>query len=465
MFTINQFLLISILISLNALFVATEMALARVRRIHIEQLADEGNKSARLVLNHLDNPERFISACQLGITLATLVLGAVGEATLASSLTGLIMDIFNINPQIHIAISSSVTASCYVVAFITTAFLQTIFGELVPKTYAYERAEKVILVMIHPIEWWCYITNPFISLLNQSSNLILKLLRVEKLPKPKLGHTEEELRRIVTASHEDGVLEPDEEEMLHSVFDFADTVASEVMTPRTDMTCIEVNTTINEFVEIALEHGHSRIPVYEKNIDNILGVIHIRDGLRALLDNKQQETVSKLVRKVLIVPENKYLGDLLSEFKKSKCHMAIVVDEYGGTGGLVTFEDLLEELVGDIADESDVVEEWIVENPDGSLILDAKIDLEEVNEKLKLDINDEEFNTLAGHVFGKLGKEPQLGDEIESDRYVLKVFEADRHRIVKLKLIWKDDNNNGDESKVHTENKNNLSEMKEIESK
>ncbi len=438
------------------------MAMARVRRIQIEQMADEGNKAAKIVLSHLDNPERFISACQLGITMATLVLGAVGEGFIANGLTNLIIDVFNIDPSIHFAISSSVKAGCFIAAFILTAFVQTIFGELVPKTYAYERAEKVILLMIQPIEWWCYISNPFINLLNSSNNLILKLLRVEKLPKPKLGHTEEEIRRIVTASHEEGVLEPSEEEMLHSVFDFADTVASEVMTPRTDMTCIEVNTPISDFVELALEHGHSRIPVYEKNIDNVLGIVHIRDGLRALIENKQHESVGKLVRKVLIVPENKYLGDLLGEFKKSKSHMAIVVDEYGGTSGLVTFEDLLEELVGDIVDESDVVEEWIIENPDGSLILDAKIDLEEVNEKLNLNIVDEEFNTLAGHVFGKLGKEPQLGDEIETDRYILKVFEADRHRIVKLKLIWKEEiviNEN------ENDKKNSSNEMKEIESR
>ena len=282
---------------------------------------------------------------------------------------------------------------------------------------------------------WCWLTAPFIELLNGTTALILRLLKVEPPPRGHFAHSEEELKMLVSASHEEGVLEPEEEEMLHSVFDFSDTVASEIMTPRTDMICVSADTTVRQFVEEALEHGHSRIPIYETDLDSIFGLVHIRDGLRAIIEHKEKAAVRELAKEVLIVPENKSLGDLLTEFKKMKTHMAIVVDEYGGTRGMVTFEDLLEELVGDIADEHEIVEEYIIQDADGSIILDAKIPLDEANEKLDLQIKDEEFNTLGGHVFGLLGREPKPGDEIATADYTLRIEESDRHRIIKLRLI------------------------------
>lgn len=226
--------------------------------------------------------------------------------------------------------------------------------------------------------------------------------------------------------------------MLHSVFDFAHTVAHEVMTPRTDMICVSADSTIREFVELALKHGHSRVPLFEEDIDTIFGAVHIRDGLRALVEHKENAPVREFARSILIVPENKDVGDLLTEFKKTKTHMAIVVDEYGGTRGLVTIEDLIEELVGDIADEHEIVEEYIAEEPDGTYLIDARLSLDELSDGLDLEIEDEEFNTVGGHVFGSLGREPKIGDEVEGDNYILRVEEADRHRILKLRLIRKE---------------------------
>lgn len=411
------------------------MGLARVRRTRIDQLAQEKNdKRARMVQMHLEDPDRFISACQLGITLATLALGAVGEASFAERLAQQVVlwgaSAAWSNEYLHFA-----RMFCYGFSFVLTAFFQTVLGELIPKTWTFQRAEIVILAVIYPMEWWCWITSPFIKLLNGATELILRLMKVEEPPRRHFVHSEEELKMLVSASHEEGVLEPEEEEMLHSVFDFSDTVASEVMTPRTDMICISADSTIRQFVDIALEHGHSRIPVFEQDLDSIFGLVHIRDGLRAMVERKDNAPVRELARKVLIVPENKQLGDLLTEFKKTKTHMAIVVDEYGGTRGMCTFEDLLEELVGDIADEHETVEEYIKEEPDGSVLLDAKIPLYEANEKLELNINDEEFNTLGGHVFGLLGREPSPGDEVKTDDYTLRIEESDRHRIIKLRLI------------------------------
>jgi putative hemolysin len=410
------------------------MSLARVRRTRIDQLADEGNKAARSAQKALDDPERFISACQLGITLATLALGAVGEATFADDLAKMVAAL-GIAQHWPAEVLSASRLFCFAVAFGLTAFVQTVLGELIPKTWTFDRAESVILALTPPMDMWCHLTSPILKLLNYSTNLILRLLRVEEPSRHHYVHSEEELKMLVSASHNEGVLEPEEEEMLHSVFDFSDTVASEVMTPRADMICVSASSTVQQFVEIALEKGHSRIPVFEEDLDNIIGLVHIRDTLRAIVDHKEHTNLRELARKVLIVPENKNLGDLLSEFKKSKMIMAIVVDEYGSTRGLVTFEDLLEELVGDIADEHEIVEEFISEQLDGSIILDAKISLDEANDKLDLGIVDEEFNTLGGHVFGQLGREPLAGDLIETEKYRLIVVESERHRISKLRLI------------------------------
>lgn len=409
------------------------MAYARIRRTRIDQLVEEGSQAAALAQKALNNPDKFISACQLGITLATLALGAVGEVTFADNLTKVITDngLFGAN---HAAVAGVVRAGSYVVAFSFTALLQTVFGEILPKTLTFHRAEQVLFLIIWPIEFWQWLTSPIIKLLNVITAFSLKVLNIKDPPRYHFAHSEEELKMLVQASREEGVLEEEEQEMLHSVFDFADTVASEVMTPRTDMICVPAGTSVKDFIDLSLTEGRTRIPAYDVDIDNIFGFIHVRDALRALTDNKGHMPVKTLVRKSLIVPENKNLGVLLKEFKKTKTHMAIVVDEYGGTRGMVTIQDLVEELVGDIADEHEDTEETIVHQPDGTYLLDAKLSLYEANEKLGLEIEDSEFNTLAGHVFGLLGRQPEVGDEVCEKGYALRIEALDRTRIVKLKL-------------------------------
>ena len=420
------------------------MGLARVRRTRIDQLAEEKNRAAKLMQISLDDPDRYISACQLGITLATLGLGFVGESTFANDLAQALQ-----NMAVSAHWPSNLIDICraliFIAVFVLVAFLQTVLGELLPKMITFQRAEAVVIQLAPLMDVWCNLTSPFIYILNSSTDFLLHMLKIEEPPRRHFVHTEEELKMLVSASHEEGVLEPAEEEMLHSVFDFSDTVANEVMTPRTDMVCVNANASVKEFVTLALEHGHSRLPVYEEDLDNIFGLVHIRDGLRAMLEHKETSAVRELARKVLIVPENKNLGDLLAEFKKTKTHMAIVVDEYGGTRGMVTLEDLLEELVGDIADEHEIVEEYVQLHDDGSYTIDAKMPLYDANEKLGLHIKDDEFNTLGGHVFGELGREPQPGDEVKGENYTLRVEESDRHRIIKIRLIM--DGHNSDEKK------------------
>lgn len=410
------------------------MALARVRRTRIDQLVEEGHRSAKLVQAALEDPNRFISACQLGVTFATLGLGAAGESAFAANLGNLVLKVGNSFGWTLPAVSTA-RALCYILAFSIVAFVQTVIGELIPKRLTFQRAESVILVIIYPMEAWCRLTAPFIKLLIGATSLLLQIFRVKEPHSKSFVHSEEELKMLVSASHEEGVLEPEEEEMLHSVFDFSDTVTGEIMTPRTDMITVRADSTVREFIDLSLKYGFSRIPVYEENIDNIFGLIHIRDCVKAMIDHKENMHVRELARKVLVVPENKILGDLLPEFQRSKTHMAIVVDEYGATRGMVTLEDVVEELVGEIADEYDVVQEMIELQSDGSLIVDGKLTLDEANEKLGLEIHDDEFNTLGGHVFGVLGREPRPGDQVIENGYTLRIEELDRHRIIKLRLI------------------------------
>jgi CBS domain containing-hemolysin-like protein len=432
--TIYSIALIPVLILINAFFVAVEMAVARVRHTRIDQLASEENKTAILVKRALKDPRRYISACQLGITIATLGLGATGEAVFADNLADWVGGIFK-ESALGLPAISSARALCYIFAFTVTAFVQTIFGELVPKICTFQYAETVIMATIYPMEAWCFITSPFIKLLGSFTDVILRAFKFDVEQPHNFVHSEEELRMLVTASQEEGVLESEEEEMIHSVFEFADTTAGEIMTPRSDMVTLKADTSVKELVEAALKNGFSRIPIYEDSKDNIFGFVHLRDGAQAMLDHKDAVPIREFARNVLIVPENKNLADLLPEFQKSKTHVAIVVNEHGTTVGIVTLEDLVEELVGDIADEYDVVREMIKMEPDGSFLVDAKLGLEEVNEKLGLKIENEEFNTLGGHVFGLLGREPKPGDEITEDGYILRIVESDRHRIIKLRLI------------------------------
>jgi CBS domain containing-hemolysin-like protein len=426
-------MLLFMLVGMNAFFVAAEMALVRMRRTRVDQLVEEGDRLAKLIQKEFDNPNRYISACQLGITFTTLALGAIGERTFAIDLSRSLDTIgFLHGYQLQAA-----KAMVYVAAFTLTAFIQTVFGELLPKQFTLMRAEPVMMVLIWPMRGWCALTWPFLNLLEGFSALIMKILHIPEPTRQHFVHSGEELKMLVSASQEEGVLEEEEEEMIHSVFDFADTVAKEVMTPRTDMICLSSDHTIKDFIDLALESAHSRIPVYEEDIDSIYGAVHIKDVLRVVTEKREDEPLRNLVKKILVVPENKPAGDLLTDFKKNKTHMAIVVDEYGGTLGMITMEDLLEELVGDIPDEYDEDEEAVVPLEDGSIVFAGKMTLDDAADKLGLKIDDEEFTTVGGHVFGKLGHKPQPGDQVETDEYVLMVESADRHRIIKLKLIRK----------------------------
>ncbi len=272
------------------------MGLARVRRTRIDELVALDNNAAKLVQSALKEPQRYISACQLGITLATLALGALGEAVYASDLADWVASIAH-GFSFSLPVVSSARALCYIFAFAATAFIQTIFGELVPKTWTFNRAETVILATIYPLQAWCWLTFPFIKLLEGITAIVLRALRIDEKPLGSAVHSEQELKMLVSASQEEGVLESEEEEMIHSVFEFSDTTAGEIMTPRADMVCAKASGTAKEIIEIALKHGFSRIPIFEDSRDNIFGLVHIRDCMRAVLDDKESLIVRELLAK------------------------------------------------------------------------------------------------------------------------------------------------------------------------
>jgi CBS domain containing-hemolysin-like protein len=425
-------ILIPILVALNGCFVAVEMAFARTRRARIDQLAAQGNRAALLAQRSLESPDKFISASQLGITLATLALGGVAEHDFGQSLASALWHTgLSATPAV---VSSAAKAACYVVAFSCTALLQIVFGELLPKMLTYQRAERVLLFFIAPMEYWQVVTTPILSLLNALTRSVINVLHIEEPPQRDLVNSEEELKLLVSASHEQGVLDESEKNMLHSVFDFSDAEVHEIMTPRTDIVGLPADSTTRQFIEMAINHGRTRIPVYDGSIDNITGFVHIKDALRAVHQNNPNTPVRELARRVLVVPENKNLATLLKEFNKSKTHMAIVLDEYGATCGLVTIQDLLEELVGDIADEHEIEgEEEFFRHVDGSYTIDGKLSLDSIRERTQLNISDPEFNTLAGHVFGLLGRHPQVGDEVmDSDNNKFRIEAIDGQRITRV---------------------------------
>jgi CBS domain containing-hemolysin-like protein len=247
--------------------------------------------------------------------------------------------------------------------------------------------------------------------------------------------SEEELKMLVEAGEEEGVLEEEEKEMIHSIFEFTDTVVRKVMVPRTDIKAVEVSEPVSELLNVIMTEGHSRVPVYEETIDNIRGIVHAKDLLRAVHENGQQVTIRELMRPPYVIPENKKVDELLAEFKKNKIQMAIVVDEYGGTAGLVTIEDLLEEIVGDIMDEYDVEEPMIEILDQKTAIVDARMPVDEVNEQMELSLPEEEFDTVGGLVFGLLGKQPEQGEKIEYQNVDFGVEKTDGRRIQKVKVI------------------------------
>lgn len=427
----GSIILILALMFLNGFFAMAEMALVSVRRTRIKQLVEEGVARALTVQKLLEDPTRFLATVQIGVTLIGFFASAAGAVTLARPLAG------QLSRTGIPLIADNAMGIAVVLVTLVIAYISLVIGEISPKSLALQYAERIALVTSGPIMFLSYVVSPIVRLMTWTSNILVRPFGGTASFSPPIL-TEEELKMLVEAGEEEGVLEEEEKEMIHSIFEFTDTVVRKVMVPRIDMDAIEVNSTVDELMEVITNAGHSRIPIYEETIDNIVGIVHAKDLLRALHENGHKVTVKELMHPPYVIPENKMVDELLSEFKKSKIQMAIVVDEYGGTAGLVTIEDLLEEIVGDIMDEYDVEEPKIEILDENTCVVDARVPIDEVNEQMDLALPEEEFDTIGGFVFGLLGREAHEGEVITYDNADLVVEKTDGRRIQKVKVIKKE---------------------------
>ncbi|HSS81111.1 MAG TPA: hemolysin family protein [Gaiellaceae bacterium] len=406
------------LILLNGYFVAAEYALVTARRTRIQELAQKGNRRARAVLRIVADPPRFIAAMQLGVTGASLAIGALGEQVLA---------------RVFDPLFASVIA--FALAFLIITFLHVVVGELVPKGIALGYSERVALAVSTPVRAFFVVFKPLIWVLQRSSDVVLRSLGLTPPGGEMEVYSEAELKMLLSRSTEEGQLERQEQEMLYKVFDFADKEVSAVMVPRPEVVALSIEMPPEEALAAVIDSPYTRYPVYRDSLDEIVGVLHVRDLFSALVDRGIAGVqIEQLLRPAHIVPETKDLAALLTEFRRTNQHLAVVVDEYGELEGIVTLEDLLEEIVGEIEDEFDLPDESIERLEDGRVRVHGTFPIDDFNEQFGVSLPIEDYHTLGGLVFGMLGRAPEPGDEVEHDRIRFTVLTIEGSRIERLEV-------------------------------
>ncbi|HLG70873.1 MAG TPA: hemolysin family protein [Chloroflexota bacterium] len=393
---------------------AAETALTSLGKLRIRHLADEGNRSAQQLRDMLANPGDFLSTILVVNNVAVIV-----ASTLTTLLTVKLWQSFG-----------SAEA-------ITTAALSIfimVFCEITPKTLAIRNAEAWALKLAGPVRATSWLLGWLVRVLSAIPPLLVRLFGGRPGPKSPFA-TEEEIRFLVTTAEEEGVIEESEEQMIHSIFEFGDTTAREIMVPRVDMKAVDVETPMRDVIDLALQVGHSRIPVYEDNIDNIVGTVFDRDLFKYFRERETDVPLKEALRPAYFVPESKKVDELLKELQTKRVQMAIVVDEYGGTAGLVTIEDILEEIVGEIQDEFDAEEDPIEQVSENEAVFNALVNMDDVNEWLDMELEAEDVDTLGGYVYSHLGKMPISGDEFEVDNVSFSVVSTVGRRIKKVRVI------------------------------
>jgi len=414
--------LVSIVICVlwNGFFVAAEYAFVSVRRTRLDELVAGGSRRARMVRDIVSDPSHFISGMQVGITLSSLALGALGEPAVAR----LLHAVFG-----HISIPSS--ALVVILAFIIIVIPHVVIGEIVPKSYTLPRAERVALAVGPPIRAFFVGFGWFISFLDWLSQRLMHALGVKTTNELEGAHSEVELRMLLRQGERSGVLEADEQAMIDKVFDFSDTSVEHVMVPRPDIVALPVSLTPTAAMEQVLQHPYTRYPVYEEEFDNVLGVLHVRRLFVALQNGAgASPDLRSLLYPAHLVPETKRLVHLLTEIRRQKGHMAIVVDEYGSVAGLVTLEDLLEEIVGEIDDEFDPEDAPILRLGPDRYRVEGSLPVEEFNERFERKLSDDDYHTIGGIIFGELGRAPVVGDSVEIGHVKFDVAAVEGSRIL-----------------------------------
>jgi CBS domain containing-hemolysin-like protein len=414
---------------LNAFFVGAEFALVRSRRTRLEAMTRSGDRLARFALRASSNISRVLSASQLGVTLASLGLGWVAEATLGNAFSTLFSRLpLAIDVPLRLTLGAGL-------ALVVVTYLHVVFGELTPKAAALNHPEIVARWLAPPLLFFAWLTTPFTWVLNKSSGVVLRALHQKPAGTDESVHSPEELRLLVEQSEEKGQLQSHDAEMIQGIFEFGEKNAREVMTPRTDLVALPIDATLDETLAVVEESGLSRYPIYEDTIDDIIGVVLAKDLLRVVATRGTSDfALRNVLRPVHVIPGSRKVEDVLSDFKRMKEHLAVVLDEYGGTAGVVTMEDLLEEIVGDILDEYDTPED--AETPlqlrAGETLVDGSAHIGELNEHFGLDIPEDGYNTVGGYIFGVLGRLPTVGDRVMAGGAIFTVREMDGRRIGSL---------------------------------
>jgi CBS domain containing-hemolysin-like protein len=414
------------LVFANGFFVAAEFSIVTVRKTRIDQMIAEGHRGARAVRRAVSDPDSYIAATQLGITMASIGLGWIGEPALASM----------VQPMLTFLPLSMVETTAHsvaiAVAFAVITALHIVLGELAPKTIALERAEKTALIVVKPTELFMKALWPFIRLLNGMGRAVVNLLGM-KSSGHALVHSQEELKMLVTASQEAGVLEEQEEQMLHRVFGFADITVSQVMVPRTELAAIDADAPKEKILDLIRTSGYARLPVYRKDLDNIIGILYVTDLVKMLATGNMEIHPASLAREALTVPETLGADDLLAAIRRRGVREAIVIDEYGGTAGFVTFDSLMERIVGDLGATAEGGGRISVQ-PDGSANIDGLALVPDINEQFGLSIDEDTYTTIGGYVLGRLGRRARVGDTLDVERRKLKVTAIDGLRVAKVWL-------------------------------
>jgi magnesium and cobalt exporter, CNNM family len=413
-----ELLAVGVLILLNAFFVAAEYALVTARKTRIQELEEQGNRRARAVLQITSSPPRFIAAMQLGVTLTSLAIGALGEPVLS--------ELFDEWLAALLAV---------VLAFLIITFLHVVIGELVPKGVALNYSDRVALAVSTPVQAFFLVFKPLIWVLQRSSEWVQRWIGVDPYASEHQAHSEAELKMLLEASSESGAIHQDEREMLYKVFDFADKEAHDVMVPRPEVTALSIELPPEECLEEVISSPFTRYPVYRGSLDEIIGILHVRDLFSAVRDRGLASVdVESILRSPYIVPETKNLGALLTEFRRQNQHMAVVVDEYGAMQGIVTLEDLLEEIVGEIEDEFDLPDESVERVDETHVRIDGTFPIDDFNEQFGVELEQEDYHTMGGFIFGQLGRAPEIGDEVSWDGILFRVIEIEGSRIQRLEV-------------------------------
>jgi putative hemolysin len=414
------------LVLANGFFVAAEFSIVTVRKTRIDQLVAEGRSRAHAVRRAVSEPDRYIAATQLGITMASLGLGWIGEPALAS----LIQPSFEFLPSpVAVTTAHSVAVA---MAFAVITALHITVGELAPKTIALERSEATALLVVRPTELFMKAFWPFIQAMNGMGRAIVGLIGLGGAGGHALVHSEEELKMLVTASQEAGVLEEQEEQMLHRVFGFSDLTAGQVMVPRTELAAIAADASGEGLLEQLARTGYPTLPVFRNNLDTVVGILHVTDVIKAIAAGQEEINAGALAREALTVPETLAADDLLAALQRRGVREAIVIDEYGGTAGLVTFEWLMERIVGDLVAVGHAGR--ISVRPDGSADIDGLALVTDVNEQFDLRIDEEIYTTVGGYVLGRIGRRAHAGDVIEVEGRTMRVLALDGLRVAKVWL-------------------------------